>query len=195
MKNRERLRLTLLLAFFVKLPNSHSLSCFRPFCGINTLEKRLGSIEKLQILMFRLRRLRKVLYFVKSYENHDWNFHRLDCCHFRLLTKLSRISGLFKALDWKENSSISFTALLLRHTSKNPGWCLRYIQCWSALNQICFSSDSALLITWKSVNSADSELIFNGFRMTFFDLLCTFFSKQIILTGSPNCEKNWKTKN
>ena len=39
-----------------------------------------------------------------------------------------------------------------------PGWRLRDIQRWSALIQNTFRSVSALLITWKSLNSADSAL-------------------------------------
>ena len=39
-----------------------------------------------------------------------------------------------------------------------PGWRLRDIQRWSALIQNTFRSVSALFITWKSLNSADSAL-------------------------------------
>ena len=39
-----------------------------------------------------------------------------------------------------------------------PGWRRRDIQRWSTLNQNNFRSVSALFITWKSLNSADSAL-------------------------------------
>ena len=52
--------------------------------------------------------------------------------------------------------SIIFTVSLLRLTI--PGWRLREIQRWSALIQNTFRSVSALFITWKSLNSADSAL-------------------------------------
>ena len=44
------------------------------------------------------------------------------------------------------------------NTCRCPGWRLRDIQRWSALIQNTFRSVSALFITWKSLNSADSAL-------------------------------------
>ena len=59
--------------------------------------------------------------------------------------------------------NITFSLAFIRLSSffrRNfgPGWRLREIQRWSALIQNTFRSVSALLITWKSLNSADSAL-------------------------------------
>ena len=64
----------------------------------------------------------------------------------------------------KENGEFWKTSKNTRcrfHTAiryNSPGWRLRDIQCWSALIQNNFRSVSALFITWKSLNSADSAL-------------------------------------
>ena len=55
-------------------------------------------------------------------------------------------------------SYFSERKLLFIELVRFPGWRLRDIQRWSALIQNTFRSVSALFITWKSLNSADSAL-------------------------------------
>ena len=78
----------------------------------------------------------------------------------------SNLTKFFLALEnsWQKQWSIELyrkEAFLTPKgplTSIFPGWRLRDIQRWSALIQKNFRSVSALFITWKSMNSADSAL-------------------------------------
>ena len=54
--------------------------------------------------------------------------------------------------------SLSDQSIFWKYALSYPGWRLRDIQRWSALIQNTFRSVSALFITWKSLNSADSAL-------------------------------------
>ena len=81
---------------------------------------------------------------IAEWKNYNWNY----------------LKALPFWLSNPSNFTMKVCAKKYRFNQKQPDWPLRYSQRWSDLIQKCFSSDSALFITWKSVNSADFFHVF-----------------------------------
>ena len=81
----------------------------------------------------------------------------------------TELKSCFHALPIKNSILEGSTTLnqynQYKRRESNPGWRLRDIQRWSALIQKNFRSVSALFITWKSKDSAETALIQRWFSL------------------------------